>query len=545
MTVGSLIMGQDPSSNYNGFRSNGGTNHSDNNNSSSSSSIDIEKRKAIVAFEFSSSVADLILRNPNLVHVLFLDQPCISSNKLWNALANSPKLSSIQLTNCTILPGDTLAFWEACSKTETLHLLRLKLPNGEEFYPPMKAPLSDQELLLPTITDTIIATTTASAAATIAATTTSSLSSSSPPSPPSDHSPSKPSLSLFDSNSSSSPSPALSVSPTNFNNSNKKDEKALFSRLQSLQMAGINEGFRIIAQAPLIRSWQWSLGDKPFPCQAIEHTLPRLKTFRFFRDLHVNIRELSDTIIEELLDRMTDARDLNLNWTDFGTKSFQVLMIRHSTTLRSLHLMCYQIQSKQIQTLLTTCSGLEEFGANVLLGTELVLFGAPTKEGSETNEVDFTSPDYNYDMSMSMQYRSLGSGEGTLLGDDWVCLSLKSLALNFSLGGQYLLIDGKSVETLARIEKQRALEQEHTFHQLSRLTQLERLHMVNATEEPPFQHGVNLKLKAKGGRLEDLATLTKLEHINFAGTKQSLEEDDVTWMWEHWPRLKFILGVRD
>ncbi|KAG0378582.1 hypothetical protein BGX24_003425 [Mortierella sp. AD032] len=308
-------------------------------------------------------------------------------------------------------------------------------------------------------------------------------------------------------------------------------------------MSGINEGFRIIAQAPLLRSWQWSLGDKPFPYQAIEHTLPRLKPFRFFRDLGINMRELSDTSIEELLDRMTDARDLNLNWTDFGTKSFQVLMIRHSTTLRSLHLMCYQILSKHIQTLLTTCSGLESFGANVLLGTELVLFGAPTKDGSETDEVDFTSPDYNYDMDVLMQHRSLGSGQGTLLGDEWVCLGLKSLALNFSLGGHYLLFNGKNPEDLVRIEKQRDLEQEHTFRQLSRLTQLEKLHMVNATGELPFQHGVNLKLKAKGGRLEDLVTLTKLDTINFAGTKQSLEEEDVTWMWEHWPRLMFIMGV--
>ncbi|KAF9124431.1 hypothetical protein BGW39_008210 [Mortierella sp. 14UC] len=308
-------------------------------------------------------------------------------------------------------------------------------------------------------------------------------------------------------------------------------------------MSGINEGFRIIAQAPLLRSWQWFLGDKPFPYQALEYTLPRLKPFRFFRDLSINMVELTDAHIEELLDRMTDARDLNLSWTNFGIKSFQVLIIRHSATLRSLHLMCYQIQSKQIQILLTTCKGLEDFGANVLLGTELVIFGAPTKEESETNEVDLTSSDYNYDMSMGTSHRVLGLGEGTLLGGDWVCLGLKKLALNFSLGGRYMLLNSKSPDSSVRLEKQRDLEQEHTFRQLSRLTHLEKLQMINVIEEAPFLHGVNLKLKARGGRLEDLATLTRLDTINFAGTKQWLEEEEVTWMWEHWPRLMFILGT--
>ncbi|KAF9908830.1 hypothetical protein EC991_009348 [Linnemannia zychae] len=308
-------------------------------------------------------------------------------------------------------------------------------------------------------------------------------------------------------------------------------------------MSGVDEGFRIIAQAPLLRSWQWSLGDKMFPYYDLGYTLPRLKPFRFLRDLSINAPQLDDDHIEELLDRMTDAQDINLDWTGFAMKSLQVLMIRHSVTLRSLHLVCKQIQSKEIQTLLTTCSGLEDFGANVLLGTELVLFGAPTKEGSETNEVDFTSPDYNYNMSTGMHKRPLGSGEGTLLGDDWVCLGLKSLVLNFALGGRNLLLNNKNPESLARLERQRGLEQEHTFRQLSRLTQLEKLQMINLSGETPYPHGVNLKLKAKGGRLEDLAALTKLDTINFAGTKQWLEEDEVTWMWDNLPQLMFIMGT--
>ncbi|KAF9152276.1 hypothetical protein BG015_005519 [Linnemannia schmuckeri] len=486
-------------------------------NSSVSSSCQISKEA--VAAEFSSTVADLILRNPGLVHILLLDQPCISSTKFWKALAASPKLSSMQLTSCTIHPNDVSAFWEACSKTETLHLLRLELPDGEAFYPPIKRTLSDQDWLLHStgeLRSKLLA----------------------PPSPPSTISTlMESSLSL---NESSTPPKAASGN-SNINNKDRDKDKALFSRLQILQMNGISDGFRIIAQAPLLRSWQWALGTKPFPSQDIELAFPRLKPFPFLRDLDIQLQDLTDTHIEDLLDRMTDARDVNLNWTDFGPKSFQVLMIRHTMTLRSLSLICVQVQSKQIQMLLTSCPGLELFSANVLFGTELVRYGAPTKEGSkDSNEVDFTSPDYEYDMSVSA---FMGSGTGILLGDDWVCLGLKSLALNFALGGKNIHLKDTSPESQAAMQKQYDLEQEHTFRQLARLTQLEKLLMINATGEPPFVQGVNLNLRTKGGRLEDLAPLTRLETVNFAGTKQLLDEEELDWMWENWPRLFFILGV--
>lgn len=475
-----------------------------------------------VVAEFSSTVADLIHRNPGLVHILLLDQPCISSRKFWNALAASPKLSSMQLTSCTIHRDDTSAFWEACSNVQTLHLLRLKLPYGEAYYPPLaKHPLSAQESLS-SVTD-------------------STWSLPPPPSPPSAITTlMESSLSLNE--SSIPPKDAHTNNNTNNNKSKGKDkDKALFSRLQVLQMNGVSDGFRIISQAPLLRSLQWALGPEPFPSRDVELVFPRLKTFSFFRDLDIQINELNDTHIEGLLDRMTGARDINLNWTDFGPKSFQVLMIRHAMTLRSLSLLCVQVQSKQIQALLTSCPGLELFSASVLFGTELVRYGAPTKEGSEDdNEIDFTSPDYEYDMSVST---IMGSGTGTLLGDDWVCLGLKTLMLNFALGGKNIHLKDTNPDSLVAMQKQYDLEQEHTFRQLARLTQLETLQMFNATGEPPFVQGLNLNLRTKGGRLEDLAPLTRLDTINFAGTQQLLDEEELEWMWEHWPRLLFIMGV--
>ncbi|KAG0310836.1 hypothetical protein BGZ97_012280 [Linnemannia gamsii] len=477
--------------------------------------------KAFVASEFSSTVADLILRNRGLVHVILLDQPCISSPKLWNALAASPRLSSLQLNNCTIHPAHIYAFWEACSKTETLRLLRLDLPVGERYYPPIKSrPLSDHDLLLPTAQEPSFSKLAP------------------PPSPPSAIATlMESSLSL---NESHIPPFSLAKNENNNNDRDKGNNKALFPRLQVLQMSGISDGLRIISQAPLLRSWRWFLGNEPFPSHDIEFTLPRLKPFAFFRDLDTQTQDLDDTHIENLLDRMTDARNVNLSWTGFGPKSFQVLMTRHTMTLRSLRLSCAQVQSKQIQVLLTSCPGLELFDANVLFGTELVRYGAPTKVGSDNNEVDFTSPYYEYDMSVSA---CMGTGTGTLLGDDWVCLGLKTLMLNFALGGRNIHLKDTSPESQAAMEKQHDLEQEHTFRQLARLTQLETLQMVNSTGEKPFVQGVNLNLRKKGGRLEDLASLTRLKMINFAGTRQLLDEEELDWMWEHWPRLSFIMGV--
>ncbi|KAG0204137.1 hypothetical protein BGX33_008687 [Mortierella sp. NVP41] len=479
-----------------------------------------------VADGFSSTVTELILRNLGLVHVQLLDQPCISSTGFWNALAASPSLSSLQVTNCVIHPPDVQAFWLACSKTQTLHLLRLKLPKGEEFLPPLKTPLFVQKP--------------AASSSSSSSPESSELSESSSPS-------SLPST-LLDSSLSVSSNLTQTTIPY-LNPTKEETAVAFFSRLQTLRITGVEDGLRIMAQAPLLRSWQWALGQSSFPYEILPRILPRLKTFAFFRDVDIQIQELSDDRIEDLLERMTDGRDINLNWCDFGPKSFQVLMTRHAATLRSLNLLCFSIGSKEIQILLTNCPGLEVFVAHVLRGTDLVRYGAPTKEGTETDEVDFTVPDYEYDLSV-LTY--MGTGTGTLVGDDWVCLGLKTLYLNFDLSGAGFFIKNSKEENVARMNKQRALEQEHTFRQLARLTKLEKLQLVSLTGASPLVHGLDLRLRSKDaggdggasvGGLETLSTLTQLDSINFSGTVQQMDEAELDWMWNSWPRLCSVLGV--
>ncbi|KAF9920624.1 hypothetical protein FBU30_009530 [Linnemannia zychae] len=503
-----------------------------NNDNTNNINNDPRIKNAHVVAQFSSTVANLIHQNPGLLHVVLTDQPCISSIRLWGSLADSPKLSSLQLKNCTIHPNDVRAFWSACSKVETLHLLQLKMPMGGDYLPPIKIPRNKPGSLLSTEAEVDEVSTTL--ATTEISSPTSAFSNRLPV-----QSPAK-TLS-----SASSPiSSVTSTSPlsTRSNYISKNDDhSALFSRLQILKLNDFYDGFRIITQAPLIRSWEWTLGSKPFPGDELTFVLSRLKPFSFFRDLDVHICELTDTHLEELLERMTDGRDLNLNWTGFGPRAFQMVMIRHTMTLRSVHVISTQLKSKHIQTLLTSCPGLEEFSADVILGLELVRYGAPTKDDVLHGEVDFSVPDYEYDLTVGGY---LGSGTGTLVADDWICLGLKSLVLNFLLGGNGLFIRDKDCPvSRAALAKQHELEQEHTFRQLSRLTMLENLQMLNAGTGKPFQHGVNLNLRARGGRLEDLATLTRLKTINFAGTKQSLELAELEWMWAHWPRLYFVFGV--
>ncbi|KAG0207647.1 hypothetical protein BGX28_001165 [Mortierella sp. GBA30] len=111
----------------------------------------------------------------------------------------------------------------------------------------------------------------------------------------------------------------------------------------------------------------------------------------------------------------------------------------------------------------------------------------------------------------------------------WVCLGMKQL---------HMILTGDSQNAW----QNRTLQQ-HLFLQLGRLKELQTLslgHCILWMYENGFSyHGLNFTVDAG---LAKLAGLEKLEQLNIEGIYQHLEERDVEWMLEHWPKLKVVEG---
>ncbi|KAF8940696.1 hypothetical protein BGZ58_005232 [Dissophora ornata] len=76
------------------------------------------------SIEVSVKLSHLIQKNQStLTHFQFGDHHAFLSAIIWNAMAACPNIEFIQLRHSLVNQRDMEAFWEACSKVETLHLI--------------------------------------------------------------------------------------------------------------------------------------------------------------------------------------------------------------------------------------------------------------------------------------------------------------------------------------------------------------------------------------------------------------------------------------
>ncbi|KAF9344939.1 hypothetical protein BGX26_003733 [Mortierella sp. AD094] len=139
-----------------------------------------------------------------------------------------------------------------------------------------------------------------------------------------------------------------------------------------------------------------------------------------------------------------------------------------------------------VQTIMSSCPSLEILDVNCIRGYYLARL-EPIESNNGTGSV---------------------TTENIVLEKDWVCPGLKSLTVNFTMT-QYR--DDMEPEDPAGAERS-------------------------------LRH-LDLRLKSNGGGLDSLASLRKLEQLQFCSTFQQLSMDEVDWMLEHWPRLHTIYGA--
>ncbi|KAF9207319.1 hypothetical protein BGZ49_000734 [Haplosporangium sp. Z 27] len=243
-----------------------------------------------------------------------------------------------------------------------------------------------------------------------------------------------------------------------------------------------------------------------------------MKVFTSLHSLTLRHPGLDDGDIATTLTAMTEARKFHVSSSNFLGNSYRALMANHAMTIQHLDFWnCTTITSTMVQGILTGCPSLESLQAKAILGTDLVRI-------VDDDPKDPTAP------------------ERLILGKDWVCLKLKRLVVHFDLSSARAHIDQSTPEGKTRFKRQQELEQYHAFRQVSRLTELEALDFRGDATISQGKKCLNLKLRSRGGELEQLASLKKLSHIEFYSTEQDMTEEEIDWMLEHWPKLTIFEG---
>ncbi|KAG0003990.1 hypothetical protein BGZ79_010589 [Entomortierella chlamydospora] len=171
------------------------------------------------------------------------------------------------------------------------------------------------------------------------------------------------------------------------------------------------------------------------------------------------------------------------------------------------------------QTILTGCPMLESLTLNTISGTDLV----------RIVEVDQENQDGFEDTHQE------------IVGEDWVCLGLKELKIEFDLGSKEMNIDRDTPEGEAMFQRQQQLEQHHAFKQIGRLTHLRSLN-ISRNESVRNERTLDLRLRSNGGGLEGIIELKDLTFLYFENTKQELSKEEIDWMNSHLPELCVLTG---
>ncbi|KAF9424174.1 hypothetical protein BGZ76_003546 [Entomortierella beljakovae] len=217
---------------------------------------------------------------------------------------------------------------------------------------------------------------------------------------------------------------------------------------------------------------------------------------------HVSLSGMfDDKYTAYALNAMTNATELKLSIASFGRLSYQSLMRRHASTIVQLDIRrCPHTTGDMAQGILSGCPSLEKLAAPYIRGEDLV----------------------------RVQNPGAGESEISVLGQDWVCLRLKSLSLFFAIS----TFDPYAVQSISEeLHRRRELEQLHAFLQLSRLHDLEFLNIDGKKEVRGYTH-LELNLQSNGGELERLKTLKKLKGF---GAQGPIDDESLDWMKKNWP----------
>ncbi|KAF9347456.1 hypothetical protein BGX26_001045 [Mortierella sp. AD094] len=212
----------------------------------------------------------------------------------------------------------------------------------------------------------------------------------------------------------------------------------------------------VIKNAPNLKSLDWQISQSQiFPLEGYLQVMSRKMCPQLESLTVASPRTMTDYEIVLTMDAMTDARVLDFGTSEFSDNAYRSLLSRHAATIRVFIFHRYGApRSSMIQTIMSNRPSLEVLDTYWICGDDLV-------------QIDFSEPS---DAS------GLIKTENIVLGEDWVCLGLKSLSVEFALGPH------RDFFWIGRPSSRSADLAARGFRQLSRLTRLEELNIESQTD---------------------------------------------------------------
>ncbi|OAQ24687.1 hypothetical protein K457DRAFT_141710 [Linnemannia elongata AG-77] len=313
------------------------------------------------------------------------------------------------------------------------------------------------------------------------------------------------------------------------------DRWPIFPNLVTLKL-GLSSGItphhqlQIIQRCPQLRSLAWDLEESaatgpltydgpqnptPDTTAYYNYQFPTTAVCQLFEPefcpllekLSITYPALSDRELARVVEACPRLTLFEVFETGFGARAFQA-MTRHFAHLTRLDIRrCSGVTSPMAQQILTSCRRLVFFCGDALHARDIV--GLQPQQQLQGTSADGTVQ---------------SSEEQHLQPQDWVCTDLTWLTL-------YICGLENAPPTWLPI----------VLTQLARLTSLD---FLTISPTGPEFDGTNdgLPLSLSSG-LATLSTLTNLERFCFHGLAQEMQEADVQWMVDSWPRLVRVEGV--
>ncbi|KAF9192256.1 hypothetical protein BGZ49_003449 [Haplosporangium sp. Z 27] len=284
------------------------------------------------------------------------------------------------------------------------------------------------------------------------------------------------------------------------------DQDLKFPKMKTLRL-GTVDGFHLHQQLLLIRncsclkSLRWGIDEDvifPYPelCKILVEDCLDLSELHFEEEFDLPI---PDEDLARIFDSFTILTNFSAPRTMFGKNAFQSLQ-QHFNHLVNLQVRSSPMMtSPMVQVIMMSCPQLVVFFATYLDARDIL--GVDSEE-EQTGVVGRNTA------------KDLDSR-------DWVCLKLKELRLHICG------LEGKP-------EWQRPV-----LTQLARLTRLEWVNFSCVEWGSEVRDGLDLRLSAG---LDILGKLKRIESLMFLGLKQEMDEQEVRWMMQRWPRLANLFG---
>ncbi|KAF9927398.1 hypothetical protein BGZ65_006779 [Modicella reniformis] len=251
----------------------------------------------------------------------------------------------------------------------------------------------------------------------------------------------------------------------------------------------------IFRKCPKLRTLTWRAcertSDSVFDlCDLLRIHCPLIE------NLTLSSQSLTDMELSLILDSCREVTLLSIYYSMFGEQAFQSLS-RHFSKIQKLYFTkCRGLTSAMVQQIMTSYPNLIEFSGGSLDARDLL--------GIVKDEA---------------------TGEEKMVTQDWVCTHIQDLAI-FING-----LEGKPDDWHRRI-----------LQQIAKLKKLKILVLSpHSSYNPrPPNDGLNFSLRTG---LDSLSSLKQLTVLDISDLRQEMEEQDVRWMLEVWPKLSSVLGI--